>query len=119
MLELLGEGKHIINVDESWINETNFTRKMWAPYGSTGTLTSQIVAPRLVLIAALDTDGIVYLSLTQTTTDSDILMLFFRYLIRHLDILKDQTGEATQFFCLMEPGTTLVRRCGSTFRKWR
>ena len=85
MLELLGEGKHIINVDERWINEANFTRKMWAPYGSTGTLTSQIVAPRLALIAALDTDGIVYLSLTQTTSDSDILMLFFRYLIRHLD----------------------------------
>ena len=43
MFELLGEGKHIINVDESWINETNFTRKMWTPSNSTGTLTSKIV----------------------------------------------------------------------------
>ena len=85
MLQLLGERKHIINVDESWINETNFTRKMWAPYGSTGTLTSQIVSPRLALIAALDTNGHVYISLTQTTTDSEVLMLFFRYLIKHLD----------------------------------
>ena len=57
MLELLGEGKRIINIDESWINETNFTRKMWVPKNTTASITSQIVTPRLALIAALDTDG--------------------------------------------------------------
>ena len=85
MLELLGDGKRIINIDESWINETNFTRKMWVPSSSTASLTTQTVAPRLALIAALDTDGQVYFALTQSTTDSDVLMLLMRYLIRHLD----------------------------------
>ena len=37
------------------------------------------------MIAALDTDGEVNISLTQANTDSDILMLFLRYLIRHLE----------------------------------
>ena len=64
MLEIMWEGKRIINVDESWINETNFTRKMWSPSKSTSTLTSKIVQPRLALIAALDMDGYVYFSLT-------------------------------------------------------
>ena len=85
MFEFLGDGKCIINIDESWQNKTNFTRKMWELLNITASLTSQIVAPRLALIAALDTDGQVYFALTQSTTDSDVLMLFMRYLIRHLD----------------------------------
>ena len=64
MFKLLEKGKRIINVDESWINETNFTRKMWVPSNSTASITSQIVAPRLALIAALDTEGHVYFALT-------------------------------------------------------
>ena len=31
MLELLNDGKRILNVDESWLNDTNFTRKIWCP----------------------------------------------------------------------------------------
>ena len=31
MLPLLEQGTRIINVDESWLSETNFIRKMWAP----------------------------------------------------------------------------------------
>ena len=29
MLDLLLSGKKIINVDQSWVNETNFTNMMW------------------------------------------------------------------------------------------
>ena len=31
MMELLEEGRHIINIDESWLNETSFYRKLWYP----------------------------------------------------------------------------------------
>ena len=64
MLELLGEGKRIINIDESWINETNFARKMWAQTNSSNSITSQIVSPRLALIASLDTNGEFFFTLT-------------------------------------------------------
>ena len=39
ILPLLQSGRRIINVDESWINETNFTRKMWCPSDAAGTIT--------------------------------------------------------------------------------
>jgi len=38
MLDLLRKGTRCINVDESWLNEPNFTRKMWCPPGSAGTM---------------------------------------------------------------------------------
>ena len=30
MMGLLSDGKRIINIDETWLNETNFTRRTWA-----------------------------------------------------------------------------------------
>ena len=37
------------------------------------------------MIAALDTDGHVYFSLSHANTDQDIFMLFLRHLVRTLD----------------------------------
>ena len=31
MLKLLDKGKRIVNLDETWLNETNFARRVWAP----------------------------------------------------------------------------------------
>ena len=39
MLRLLMRGKRVINVDESWLNETSFTRMMWSPATAAGTIT--------------------------------------------------------------------------------
>ena len=41
--------------------------------------------PRLSLIAALDTDGRVYFTLTHANTDSDVMLVFMRHLIMQLD----------------------------------
>ena len=38
MLSLLGSGKRIINVDETWLAETNFQRKAWCRPGTPGTV---------------------------------------------------------------------------------
>ena len=38
MIELLKSGKRIINIDESWLNETNFTRQMWCRPTSPATI---------------------------------------------------------------------------------
>ena len=82
MLELLESGKHIINIDESWINDTNFTRKMWCPTDAAATITQRAVTPRLTLIAALDTEGRLYYALTHANTDSDVLLVFMKHLMR-------------------------------------
>ena len=85
MLDLLKTDQVIINIDESWLNETNYTRMMWCPPSGQGTITSKQVTPRIALIAALDTNGRVYYSMSQANTDTDVLMLFMRYLIKQLD----------------------------------
>ena len=85
MLPLLEKGTRIINVDESWLNQTRFLRRIWAPSDAAGTFTDKQVAPRISLIAALDTDGRIWFSLTQANTDTDVMTTFLRYLVRELD----------------------------------
>ena len=58
---------------------------MWCKAGGTATFTAKSINPRLSLIAALDTLGNVYYSLTQCNTESDVMMMFMKYLIRQLD----------------------------------
>ena len=69
MLDLLDKKKRVISLDETWLNETNFTRRAWFPRDSPGTLPLQPVSPSLSMIAALDTDGRVYFSLSHAKTD--------------------------------------------------
>ena len=69
-------GKRVINIDETWLNETSFVRKVWAKKVGQGNLQLHTVSPRLSLIAALDTDGKVWFSLTHATTNSDMIALF-------------------------------------------
>ena len=64
MLRLLMLGKRILNVDESWLNSSNFVRQAWMPSDTPGTVTDKAIGHRLSLIAALDTDGRVFFSLT-------------------------------------------------------
>ena len=43
------------------------------------------MTPRLTLIAALDTEGRIYFALTHANTDSDVLLVFLKHLMRQLD----------------------------------
>ena len=64
MLPLLESKRRIINVDESWMNNTRFVRKMWLPSNVASTITDKQVQPRISLLVAIDTDGRIYFSLT-------------------------------------------------------
>ena len=85
LINLLDQGKRIINVDETWINESSFIRKLWASRDGTGNVDLRLITPRVSMIAALDTCGNVWYSLTHSTTDSDMIALFFMQLVRLLD----------------------------------
>ena len=84
MIDLLQQGKRIINIDESWINLTHYERQIWAPLDGPATATVRQITPRLSLIAALDTDGRVYFSLLHANTDSDIMVTFLSHLFQAL-----------------------------------
>ena len=86
MIDLLKSGKRIINIDESWINQTQYNRRMWAAADAPASSAVRLVNPRLSFLAALDTDGRVFFSLTQCNTDSDVMILFISSLCRKLDM---------------------------------
>ena len=80
MLPLLESGKRVINVDESWLNQTRFHRRIWAPSDAPATITDKQVAPRISLLVALDTRGHIWCALTQANTDADVMTMFLRHL---------------------------------------
>ena len=80
MLELYAQGKRIINIDESWIAEREYGRRMWCPSRAPATITDRSITPRLALIAALDTEGLVYFSLNHSNTDHIVMATFLRRL---------------------------------------
>ena len=85
MLEILKQGKRAINIDETWIGESNFVRKTWAPRDGKGNTILKTVSPRVSMIAALDTDGRVWFTLSHANTDSKIMTLFLQSLTKVLD----------------------------------
>ena len=69
MLDLLKNGKRILNVDETWIGQTNHTRSVWRSSNKNGSMTANTVAPRISMIVGIDNWGDLYLSLHQTNTN--------------------------------------------------
>ena len=76
MFELLQQGKRIINIDETWLPHTDFRNKKWRRRGEPNTMSTKALSPKGNMIAAVDTDGRLYLSLTQQNTDSDVMLMF-------------------------------------------
>ncbi len=69
ILSLLHKGTRILNIDETWIHDTNYTRMMWCPPQTTATMSAKPISYRISMIAALDSEGCIYYSLTQANTD--------------------------------------------------
>ena len=86
MLPLLESKTRIINVDETWLNESSFIRKVWAPRNGLGNVKLNTMSPRLSMIAALDTDSRVWFSLSHSNTDSNVMITFLNHLQQALDI---------------------------------
>lgn len=80
MIKLLESNKRIINIDESWVSETEYSRRMWCPNKAPCTVAERSVGTRLALITALDTEGRVYFAVTHANTDSDVILSFMRRL---------------------------------------
>ena len=85
ILPLLERGVRIINIDETWLNETSFIRRTWAPRDGSCNAKLNSVAPRLSMIAAMDTEGRVWFSLSHSNTDSNVMITFLHHLVEVLD----------------------------------
>ena len=69
MIELLSDGTRILNIDETWIAQTNFRQRSWQPRVGCESDILNTVSPRITMIAALDNYGDVYISLIQNNTN--------------------------------------------------
>ena len=78
-------GKRIINVDESWLNATDFRSMKWRAKGTSNSIVKLQVVPRISLIVGIETSGAIYISLLQCNNDSRTMELFFKSLCRKLD----------------------------------
>ena len=77
--------KTIINIDESWIGKSDFRRFSWTRRGVINSVPQKQVQPRISMIAGLDTNGRIYLSLYQANSNTSLMELFFSNLILLLD----------------------------------
>ena len=64
MLQQLQNGVRAINIDETWIPHMDFRSKMWRQRGLNNTHPVKSITFRVNMIAAVDTEGNVYASLT-------------------------------------------------------
>ena len=60
MIDLMSQGKRVINIDESWISEKDFRRKCWRQRYASNTVGTRAVTPRITFMVAIDTDGSVF-----------------------------------------------------------
>ena len=77
--------KRIIIIDESAITYVNFRRKIWAPKHSSHGVSIRSVNPRISLIMAIDNHGKVYASMTNVNTDTTVMTLYIKELVKKLD----------------------------------
>ena len=75
-----------MNVDESWVDTENYKQMRWRLRGQTNTINFKQIIPRISVIAALDTEGEVFLSMSIVTTDKDTFRVFISKLVEKLDL---------------------------------
>lgn len=68
MTKLFVRGKIIVNVDETWIGQTDFRRRKWRVPGTTNSMENFLINPRVSMIAAVSSVGELYFSLPQDNT---------------------------------------------------
>ena len=84
-LKLDLKNKTIINIDETWLGMSDFTRMKWKPYGAPNTTCKKMIVPRISMILALDSNGGIYLSLLQSNSNSEMFELFFTHFIHMME----------------------------------
>ena len=75
----------MINIDESWINEKDFRYLSWRSRSVNNTIPVGAVAPRIPMMAAIDTDGQLFMAVSQVNTDSDSKRMLLSELCKVLD----------------------------------
>ena len=85
MLSLTQKKTIFLNIDETWLDTSDYRRMKWRPKYSTNSMPIVQLAPRISMIVAMDTLGSVYLTLTQANTTTSVIEIYLRQLTLKLD----------------------------------
>jgi hypothetical protein len=61
-------------------------RRKWCPKDQENSIPIQSVSPRISVLFAINNHGDAYLSLSQSRTDSEKVILFFKYFFEKIDL---------------------------------
>jgi len=76
ILPLYKSGRHLINVDESWLSVTEFQARSWNFRGESNNRSDRVLGNKVNLIVAVSSRGFAWLSCTQVMTDEDVIAMF-------------------------------------------
>ena len=64
MLPIYDKGHHVVNVDETWLPETDFRRFGWRKRGVNSSAPEQVMKYKINLITAISSEGYAWMALT-------------------------------------------------------
>ena len=85
MIKCLQDQMRVINVDETWIGESDFRRLKWQVKEITNSAPEMKVQPRITLISAIDNFGRTYHSFIQANSNVQVMRLYLTHLAAVLD----------------------------------
>jgi len=85
MLYYLQEDYRVINVDESWLSTADCRHYKWGARGKPNTLSMPLLTSKVNMVAAMDTLGNSYLSMTQSNIDTEVFLSFMIKFVALLD----------------------------------
>lgn len=80
MLELFTEGKHIVNIDESWLSVSDFKSFSWFERGREHSMRDRTLKCKINIIVAVSNRGHSWLAQTYVNTNEQVMQLFITHL---------------------------------------
>ena len=72
-IEMWEQGYTFLNIDETWLGMSDMRRMKWRAYGTTNSVPSVLLCPRISMIVGVDTDGNSFVTLTQANSNSGVM----------------------------------------------
>ena len=82
LIAAMSASRRIINIDETWLGMEDFRRMKWHQPGETNSVPRKLWSPRVSLILAFDSNGEHSLALSQSNTNSIVITLFIRGIVK-------------------------------------
>ena len=85
MFDLLDQNVRLVNIDESWIPAKDNRYMKWRAAADSNSVAIKKLSRRITILAAIDTRGNVYQSVSQHNSTAQTMRVFITQLVEVLD----------------------------------